>query len=130
MSIRSLWLTDDDDAAVAAQIAFYKRLRPLVTSSTATALTSQANDDETQWDILQENGTNGGVVVFAFNGASAPSSTTVFPANLPPATVYQVISIDGNVRGTMTGADLTANGIVLTRSPVTAAQILLFFPQR
>ena len=69
-------------------------------------------------------------MLFAFNGAAAPASTTVSPANLPPDVVYQVISIDGSVRGMMTGADLTANGITLTSSPSTAAQILLFFPQR
>jgi hypothetical protein len=69
-------------------------------------------------------------VIFAFNGAAAPSSTTVTPASLPADTVYQVISIDGSVRGTMTGADLAENGLTLTRSPATAAQILLFFPQR
>jgi alpha-galactosidase len=129
LSVRSLWLSDDDVAALARQIAFYKRLRPLVTASSATDLATQANGDEKQWDLLQETGTAGGVVLFAFNGAAAPASTTASPANLPPDAVYQVISIDGNVRGLMTGADLTANGITLTGSPATAAQILLFFPQ-
>ncbi len=130
LSLRSLWLSDGDLDTLTGQLAFYKRLRPLVTASTATDLAAQATGDETQWDILQESGTSGGVVIFAFNGAKAPATTTVFPASLSPDQVYQVLSIDGSVRGTMTGADLTANGIVLTRSPVTAAQILLFFPQR
>jgi alpha-galactosidase len=130
LSVRSLWLSDSDVAALAGQVAFYKRLRPLVTAGSVTALSAQALGDETQWDILQETGTGGGVVIFAFNGAAAPTSTTVTPANLPPSSVYQVLSIDGSVRGMMSAADLTANGITLVRSPVTAAQILLFFPQR
>ncbi|HEX3701732.1 MAG TPA: alpha-galactosidase, partial [Vicinamibacterales bacterium] len=130
MSFRSLWLSDADLAALGQQIGFYKHLRPLVTAATATALTMQANGDEKNWDILQESGTNGGVVLFAFSGAAAPASTTVSPANLSPDTVYQVVSIDGSVRGVMTGADLTRNGLTITRSPVTAAQILLLFPQR
>jgi len=130
LSFRSLWLSDADLDALTRQIAFYKRLRPLVTAATATDLAMQADGDAKQWDVLQETGTNGGVVIFAFNGAAAPTSTTIVPANLKPATVYQVVSIDGSVRGRMTGADLTANGITLTRSPETAAQILLFFPQR
>ncbi len=130
LSLRSLWLPDDDVAALTRQIAFYKRLRPLVTASSATDLATQATGDEKQWDLLQETGTAGGVVLFAFNGAAAPTSTTVSPANLSPEAVYQVISIDGSVRGMMTGADLTANGITLTSSPATAAQILLFFLQR
>lgn len=130
LSIRSLWLTDADLAALTQQIAFYKRLRPLVTAAAATLVTLQANGDEKQWDILQETGTAGGLALFAFNGAAAPSSTTVVPANLPPDALYQVVSIDGSVRGTMRGSDLTANGLTLTRTPTTAAQILLFFPQR
>jgi alpha-galactosidase len=130
LSFRSFWLTDDDISAIAKQVAFYKRLRPLVTTATATLLTTQANGDESQWDILQESGTNGGLALFAFNGTAAPSSTTVSPVNLAPGTVYQVISIDGNNRGMMTGGDLMGSGLDLTRSAVTGAQILLFFPQR
>jgi len=79
---------------------------------------------------MQETGTAGGVVIFAFNGAAAPTSTNVSPANLPSAAQYQVLSIDGSVRGTMSGSDLMTNGLTLLRSPTTAAQILLFFPQR
>jgi alpha-galactosidase len=130
LSVRSLWLSDADVAALGGQVAFYKRLRPLVTAASVTALSAQALGDETQWDLLQETGTGGGIVIFAFNGAAAPTTTTVTPANVPPTALYQVLSIDGTVRGTISGADLTANGITLLRSPVTAAQILLFFPQR
>ena len=130
LSVRSLWLSDSDVDALTRQVAFYKRLRPLVTAGTITALTTQADGDETHWDIMQETGTAGGVVIFAFNGAAAPTSTNVSPANLPSAAQYQVLSIDGSVRGTMSGSDLMTNGVTLLRSPTTAAQILLFFPQR
>jgi alpha-galactosidase len=130
LSIRSLWLSDSDVSAISGQIAFYKRLRPLVTAASVTALTAQANGDEMQWDILQETGTAGGAVIFAFNGAAAPTTSTVSPANLAPATLYQVLSIDGSVRGTRSGSDLMTNGLSLLRSPTTAAQIFLFFPQR
>jgi alpha-galactosidase len=130
LSVRSLWLSDSDVAALAGQVAFYKRLRPLVTAASVTALSAQALGDETQWDLVQETGTGGGVVIFAFNGAAAPTSTLVTPANLPATALYQVLSIDGSVRGTMSATDLSTNGLTLFRSPTTAAQILLFFPQR
>ncbi len=130
LSVRTLWLSDDDVDAISRQIAFYKRLRPLVTASTMAPLTVQASGDEAQWDVVQETGSAGGVVIFAFNGAAAPTTTTMFPANLPASAAYQVLSIDGSLRGTMSAADLMANGVQLTRSPATAAQILLFFPQR
>jgi alpha-galactosidase len=130
LSVRTGWLSDNDADAISRQIAFYKKLRPLVTAATMSALTAQANGDETQWDVVQETGTAGGIVIFAFNGAAAPTSTTVSPANLPPTAMYQVVSIDGGIRGVMSAADLAANGVQLTRTGATAAQILLFFPQR
>jgi alpha-galactosidase len=129
-SFRSLWLTDDDVSALAAQIAFYKRLRPLVIAASATLLTKQATEDETQWDVLQETGTAGGIVIFAFAGSAAPSSTTIRPANLVAGASYQVISIDDRSRGVFTAEDLVANGVTLTRSRTTAAQILFLVPQR
>jgi len=130
LSIRSLWLTDGDVAALTKQINFYKRLRPLVAASAGTLLTAQGNGQETDWDVLQETGVNGGVALFAFNGAAAPATTTVMPAGLQPETRYQVVSIDGSTAGMLTGADMMTNGLALMRSPVTAAQILLLIPQR
>jgi alpha-galactosidase len=130
LSARTLWLSDADIDAISGQIAFYKRLRPLLTAGSMSALTAQANGDETQWDVVQETGAAGGVAIFAFNGAAAPPTTVVSPVNIPASTLFQVVSIDGSIRGTLSGADLAASGVSLSRSSSTAAQILLFFPQR
>jgi alpha-galactosidase len=130
LSIRSFGLSDDDVSALAAQIAFDKRRRRVITSASATLLTNQATDDETAWDVLQETGTDGSLVIFAFAGVDAPTTVTVKPVNLSASASYQVTFIDGSARGVFSAADLDSNGLTLTRSPTTAAQILLLVPQR
>jgi len=87
MSVRSLWLPDDDVAALTRQIAFYKRLRPLVTASSATDLAMQATGDEKQWDLLQETGTAAASCCSPSTVPRPRRSTTVSPANLPPDAV-------------------------------------------
>jgi alpha-galactosidase len=129
LSFRSAWLGDDDLAAIGAQIALAKRLRPILTSATATLLTAQANSDETQWDVLQEAGPDGSVVLFAFENVGATGSMTVVPSSLRPDLIYLVVSADSGPLGQSTGADLMAGGILLQTSQTSAAHILSLVPQ-
>ena len=129
LSFRSVWLTDDDLSTIRAQIALVKRLRPNLTSATATLLTRQASSDEAQWDVLQEAGPDGSIVLFAFESVGAASSIRVVPSNLQPEATYLVISADSGPLGQSTGADLMAGGILLQPSRITAAHLLSLMPQ-
>ena len=129
LSFRSAWLTNDDLTVIGAQIALVKRLRPNLTSATATLLTRQASSDGAQWDILQEAGPDGSIVLFAFESVGAASAIRVVPSNLQPGTTYLVVSADSGPLGQSTGADLMSGGILLQPSRITAAHLLSLVPQ-
>jgi alpha-galactosidase len=129
LSFRSPGFSDSDLSAIAAQITFYKRLRPILATAATTLLTAQATSAATDWDVLQESGTDGRIVLFAVKGVAAAPSTLVSPVNLQATADYRVISIEDRAVSVRTGADLMANGITLNQSPTTAAQILLLIPR-
>jgi len=90
-------------------------------------LTRQAGpEDGPTWDVLEERSADTGeIVLTAVQSDSGTSTVNIKPADLEPATTYQVQSVDTGILGTATGAALMADGIDILGSPNTAAHILI-----
>jgi len=130
LCFQSASLSDDDVAAIAAQIALYKDLRPTLATGTAALLTPQANaQDGPEWDVLQETAADGPILLYAFDSRDGADTIIVSPLALQPDLVYRVISVDSGTIGAMTGADLMDIGIRIVRSPRTASHVLSLIPQ-
>ena len=119
-------LSEADVAGISQEIAIYKTVRPTLSVASAALLTQQASvTDGPAWDVLQATapGSNA-LVVYAYQNDEGTDRINVKPADLQPATTYDVHSVDTGFLGTATGADILANGIDVIESPNTAAHIL------
>jgi len=124
--------TEDEDAAMASEIAIYKAARATITQSAGSLLTKQATpDDGPSWDVLQEStAEHDSVVLSAVQSDTGVQTINVKPTDLAPATTYQVQSVDTGLLGTATGAALMTQGIDVVQSPVSAAHILILTVQQ
>jgi alpha-galactosidase len=126
LCFRSEELTEADLDGISHEIAIYKSVRATLGVATAALLTQQAGvTGGPEWDVLQTTapGSNA-LVVYAYQNDEGTSKINVKPADLQPATTYDVHSVDTGFLGTATGADILANGIDVIESPNTAAHIL------
>jgi alpha-galactosidase len=118
--------SEADVEGIGDEIAIYKTLRAKVGAATAALLTPQASvTGGPEWDVLQTSapGSNT-LVVYAYQNDEGTGKINIKPADLQPATTYDVHSVDTGLLGTATGADILANGIDVIESPNTAAHIL------
>jgi len=124
--------TEDEDAAMASEIAIYKAARGTIMQSAGSLLTKQATpDDGPSWDVLQEStAEHDSVVLSAVQSDTGVQTINVKPTDLAPTTTYQVQSVDTGLLGTATGAALMTQGIDVVQSPVSAAHILILTVQQ
>jgi alpha-galactosidase len=126
LCFRSDELSEADLDGISHEIAIYKTVQATLGVATAALLTQQASvTGGPEWDVLQTTapGSNA-LVVYAYQNDEGTSKINVKPADLQPATTYDVRSVDTGFLGTSTGADILANGIDVIESPNTAAHIL------
>ena len=123
-------LTETDQDGIAHEIAVYKTLRDTVRDASGTLLTDQAaRVDGPAWDGLQEvASTSGNVIIFAFQNDTAVPTVMLRPSGLESRTVYTMITAEGMLVGSATGAQLMADGIEIEGSPESAAHVLLLQP--
>jgi alpha-galactosidase len=120
-------LTDSDDVSIVQQILLYKNLRTALSGASAALLTQQATSLTAgpAWDVLQATTPGGNVVVlYAYQDDDGTGTINVTPADLQPAMIYDVFSVDTGLIGSATGEDIMANGIGIVASPSSAAHIL------
>jgi alpha-galactosidase len=119
--------TEGENADMAHEIEIYKATRATISVAAGSLLTQQAEPDNgPSWDVLQEStAAHDQVVLSAVQSDNGVSTFNVKPADLLPATTYQVQSVDTGILGTATGAALMAGGIDVVQSPNTAAHILI-----
>jgi hypothetical protein len=112
---------------MAAEISYYKTLRDTLDSASAELLSPQAAAvDGPAWDMLQETAAGGDRVIIAVVQLDAGTeSVTVRPRGLRPDVQYEVYSVDGELLGSATGAELMADGIDVAETPVTAAHMFV-----
>jgi alpha-galactosidase len=118
--------SEGDVAGMSQEIAIYKTVRPTLSMASGALLTQQASvTSSPEWDVLQTTvpGSNA-LVVYAYQNDLGTDRINVKPADLQPATTYDVNSVDTGYLGTATGADILANGIDVIESPNSAAHIL------
>lgn len=130
LTYRSSDLTDNDDDAIAREIALYKRLRNLTGSASGRLLTDQVTGDVPAWDVIQEtDSASGGIVIFAFQNDEGVQGVVVQPEGLDRGADYVVTGADGTLVGSGTGAQMMADGVTIYRSAESAAHVLVFEKQ-
>jgi alpha-galactosidase len=126
LCFRSDQFSEADVAGISQEIAIYTTIRTTLSVASAALLTQQASvTGGPAWDVLQTTapGSNA-IVVYAYQNDDGTDKINIKPADLQPATSYDVHSVDTGFLGTATGADILANGIDVIESPNTAAHIL------
>jgi alpha-galactosidase len=116
-----------EQGEMAQHIAAYKALWAAMGNASAGLLTQQAApQDGPAWDVLQESAiSNGQLVVSAVQTDQGVTTFIVKPSGLQPGVTYDVTSVDAGALGSATGASLMSDGISVTRSPASAAHILI-----
>jgi alpha-galactosidase len=116
-----------EQGEMAQHIAAYKALWAAMGTASAGLLTQQAAaQDGPAWDVLQESAiSNGQLVVSAVQTDQGVTTFIVKPSGLQPGVTYDVASVDAGALGSATGASLMSDGISVTRSPASAAHILI-----
>jgi alpha-galactosidase len=121
-------------ATLASQVALYKRIRPIVVDGNAMLLTAQQLEYPdapwSGWDVIEHlSPRTGDAVLMAFDSADAPPSTLVRPKALRAEVMYQVESADYGDLGTVSGADLMAQGVQIDASDVSHSHVLILHAQ-
>jgi alpha-galactosidase len=123
----SMPLSQFDDAGravLAAEIAKFKEIRPIILNGSAFSLGPQApapGQAWAGWDALQYV-TPGAreALVMAFATHDAPESATIRMKGLEPFAQYSVTSLDAGLLGSVRGIDLMGEGLVVQTVPGAA----------
>jgi hypothetical protein len=125
LTFRSNELAESESEEIARQVGIYKTFRDTLRRASAALLSDQPDHRaEGAWDLLQERGDEGAVVLFAFQQRGGGESVIIKPVGLIEDATYSVESVDRGEVGTATGRELMDNGIEIIQSPVSAAHIL------
>jgi alpha-galactosidase len=132
LTYRAADLTEEDQAALAREIAIYKSIRDIQRDASAMLLTGQADiAGGPPWDVIEElSAATGDAVIFAFQQDGGTPSVAVQPRGLTPGAMYTVSRGDGEVLGSARTEDLINEGITIEESPETAAHILVLRSDR
>ncbi len=129
-SYRSDELSESDLAALAGEVALYKRLRETLADAHAVLATPQVPQSNAQNpDVLQAvSPSTGRSIVFAYANAT-PGPFRVRLGGLSSETTYQVESADRGLVGTLSGSTLSDVGLEIDPAAgPSAAQAFLLTP--
>ncbi len=117
-------------ARIAQEIAFYKRIRPILQESSSMLLTSQLvaypDGPWSGWDVVEHLATRtGDAVVMAYDTADGPDRILVKLKGLRHDTIYDVESADYGLLGSVRGSELMADGIEIQASSISRAHVLV-----
>jgi alpha-galactosidase len=125
LSFRTGEFDDDETAAIIREIQLFKETSGKLAGASGALLSAQASGrGDPPWDVYQVSSPHGDVMVAAFQTDPSSDSITVVPHGIVSRAVYEVRSSDA-VLGTVTGADLRADGITIVGSPISAAHWLV-----
>ena len=95
--------SEGDVAGISQEIAIYTTVRPTLSVASGALLTQQASvTGGPAWDVLQTTAPGGNaLVVYAFQNDEGTDRINVKPADLQPATAYDVHSVDTGFLGTV-----------------------------
>jgi alpha-galactosidase len=128
------WLSGDMSEGtvteVAKQISLYKLIRPFLREGSAILLSPQylSTPDVpwTGWDVVEDIvPRTGEAVLFAFDAPDAPASIVLRPRSLRADVTYDVESADYGLLGSVSGADLMAQGIEVDASSLSHGHVIL-----
>ena len=127
---RSSDLSDGDRAGIRREIQIYKDIRETLGGASATLLTPQVSDNaQGRWDVLQETDFASGVsLLFAYQNDTGVTQIRLHPQGLRADTLYDVLTVDGDEGGRVSGADLRSKGIDVGATAGTRAHIIELRP--
>lgn len=127
MSIRGADFGDNNQAAMAAEIALYKILRDHQADASLLKLTPDPGTVGSDgWDGVEIlSVSTGNAVVYAFAGGSAADETILHLQGLEATAFYNVTDPTGGIPFRKTGAELMADGISVARATARTATVLV-----
>jgi hypothetical protein len=119
-------LTEADLGALGTEIGIYKAVQEVLSTASATMLSGQARAvNGPSWDVIEENGGKGQVLVLAFQSDTGVRKLTVKPNGLEASTMYEVRSPDAGLVGVFKGSTLSSAGIDLLNTGSAAHLLVL-----
>ncbi len=130
LTYRSAELTESDRDRLAQEIGVYKDLRDVIANASAALLTDQAAPENgPPWDVVQEvRHDSPEAVIFAFQNDRGVESIAVQPRRLDPNVIFDVMTQEGELLRTATGAELMEGGLDIDASFESAARVLRLRP--
>lgn len=121
-------LDDEARAALAREIATFKRVRDIQQDAALVRLTDQvsvAEDQAPAWDAVElVSATTGDALILAFQNDPGADSLRVRPRGLRPDAQYQVATPEAGTIDVQSGAALMEVGIVLPAARSLAAHLV------
>lgn len=132
LTYRAAELTEEDQVAMAREIAVYKSIRDIQRDASAILLTAQAEPaGGPAWDVIEELSTaTGEAVIFAFQQDGGTRAVAVQPRGLTPDAMYSVSRAGGASLGAARGDELMRDGLTIEESPESAGHVLVLRPDR
>lgn len=117
---------DDETARMIREIDLYKQTSHPLADASGWLLSAQAAAaGGPAWDVFQISSPHADVTIAAFQTDPASDSITIVPHRISPRGVYEVRSVDLGLLGTVTGAELLADGLTVVGTPDSAAHLLV-----